>query len=697
MINKRAAPTALPWAVLGLIGVLVVVGVWLALRRPASAVPFSLGVVFYAGSFLCPAPVGAVIASRRPRHPIGWLMLAIGLVSATGGVFDESARQLYAPKPELGGALFLVGDVLSRLVLLLIGLLLLLFPDGRLPSKGWRALVIAGAAAWVLSDITEVFISGPLADYAMSTPPQNPFGIISAAAANQPPGPAFGLSIFVVFFASLLLSIVSVAFRFRRAGPELRLQLKWVALAASLLVAVQVGANVYVATALSFSGWAPPPVGLAQFVASAAMSAAIAIAILRHRLFDIDLVISRAVAYGALAGVITAFYIAVVAGVGGLLAAGSESRLLLAVVATAFVAVAFQPLRTRLERLANRLVFGVRALPYEVLADFTTRLDGRESSLQLLPVIARMLAQGTGCDAATVWLLGNDGEVAASSFPEHQQVTPDSATRSVPLHHAGANLGRLTVVRKSGEALSPTEERLMDGLASQAGLVLHSAGLQDELSRRMIELRQSRRRLVSAQDEASRRLERDLHDGAQQNLVSLRMKLGLAASLARDKPGSLEPLLQEMQSELGDALDSLRNLARGVYPPLLEAEGLKAALRARARQVPISIDVQCGSERYPRELEGAIYFCCSEALQNMTKHSGATRGSVRVWCEEGRMGFEVRDNGRGLDVARAKPGGGLQNIRDRLDVLGGVMDVSSAPGTGACVGGWVPLSTSPKT
>jgi signal transduction histidine kinase len=683
----------LPWAVLGLIGALAVVGVWLALRRPAGAMPFSLGVAIYAASFLCPAPVGALIASRRPRHPIGWLMLAIGLVSATGGVFDESARQFYAPRPELGAALFMVGDVLSRLVLLLIGLLLLIFPDGRLPSKRWRGVVIVGTTAWALSAFTEVFVPSPLADYAMSSPPQNPFGIASVG--NSPP--AIGVSIFIVFFASLLVSIVSVAFRFHRAGPELRLQLKWVALAASLLVAIEVGANVYVATAQSFSGWAPPPVGVAQFVASAAMSAAIAIAILRYRLFDIDLVISRTVAYAALAGVIAAFYIGVVAGVGGLLAAGSESHLLLAVVATAFVAVAFQPLRTRLERLANRLVYGIRAVPYEVLADFTTRLDGRESSLQLLPVMARMLAQGTGSDAATVWLHENGREVAASSFPEHQQVTPDSATRSVLLQHAGANLGLLTVVRRSGEALSPTEERLMDGLASQAGLVLHSAGLQDELSRRMIELRQSRHRLVAAQDEASRRLERDLHDGAQQNLVSLRMKLGLAASLARDKPGSLEPLLQEMQSELGDALDSLRNLARGVYPPLLEAEGLRAALRARARQVPISIDVQCGLERYPRELEGAVYFCCSEALQNLSKHSGATRGSVRVWCEEGRLCFEVGDDGRGLEAARAKLGGGLQNIRDRLDVLGGVMDVSSAPGTGARVAGWVPLSTSPKT
>jgi signal transduction histidine kinase len=686
VINKRAGPTALPWAVLGLIGILVLVDVLLGLNRPPTVVPYGFGFAVYMATFLLPAPVGALIASRRPRHPIGWIMLTIGLASSLEGLFGEISNQVYAPRPQLGAALFFISNALSRAVLLLYGILLLLFPDGRLRSRRWRPVVVVGVVAMTASSALDVIVPGPLTDYAMVTPPQNPFGIPLPDLAQY-----IGLSLFIGLFGFLLLSIVSVALRFRRASPELRLQLKWFALAGSVLVATFVGVNVF--TSSGRVGWAPLAVAVVQLLAAAATALAIAIAILRHRLFDIDLVISRTVAYGALAAVITAFYIGVVAGVGSLLAAGSESRLLLAVVATAFVAVAFQPLRTRLERLANRLVYGVRAVPYEVLADFTTRLDGRQNSLQLLPVMARMLAQGTSSDAATVWLHENGHEVPASSFPEHQHVTADVATRSVLLQHAGANLGRLTVARRSGEALSPTEERLMDGLASQAGLVLHSAGLQDELSRRMIELRQSRHRLVAAQDEARRRLERDLHDGAQQNLVSLRMKLGLAASLARDKPGSLEPLLQEMQSELGDALDSLRNLARGVYPPLLEAEGLKAALRARARQVPISIDVQCGPERYPRELEGAIYFCCSEALQNLSKHSRATRGSVRVWCEGGRLSFEVRDNGRGLDAARSNSGGGLQNIRDRLDVLGGVVDVSSAPGTGTRVAGWVPLST----
>jgi signal transduction histidine kinase len=366
------------------------------------------------------------------------------------------------------------------------------------------------------------------------------------------------------------------------------------------------------------------------------------------------------------------------------------------VFATAAVAAAFQPARTRLERLANRLVYGRRAVPYEVLAEFTSRLDRNQDPVDLLPTMARMLAQGTASDAATVWLGEKDREVAVSSFPQEQLVTPVGATRSVLVEHSGTCLGRLAVLRHSGQPLMPTEERLMDGLALQAGLVLHNAGLQEELRRRLEELRDSRHRLVAAQDEARRRLERDLHDGAQQNLISLRMKLGLAAGMAREKPEALEIHLQEMQGELGEALDSLRTLARGVYPPLLEAEGLRAALRARARQAPLPVEVNCGEDRYPRELEGAVFFCCSEALQNVAKHARAARGSVRVWREEGRLCFEVRDDGRGLDAAASRPGGGLQYLRDRLDVLGGGMEVSSAPGAGVSVTGWLPLTTSAR-
>lgn len=675
------------WSALGLVAALAAVAAGLGVNRPPGFRRFEADTVVFEATFLCAAPVGALIASRRPWHPVGWLMLAISGAAALGGVLAEASRHFSGERPDLQALLFIGSDTLFKGAFLLIGALLLLFPTGRLISPRWRWPLWVAVAAVALATLLEVVDRGPLADYAALQPVPNPFHV----AALDAIGPGLGLALLVVFMGFLVLAAASLAVRFHRGGVELRLQLKWFTLAAALLVASQIAGHVFILVALKGQGWSPLPIQLLELAATAAMAAAIAIAILRHRLFDIELVISRAVAYGALATAIGVFYVAVVGGIGSLLAAGSSSRLVLAVFATAAVAAVFQPVRSRLERLADHLVYGRRAVPYEVLADFTARLDRSPDPVDLLPTMARMLAQGTASDAATVWLREGGAEVPGSSFPPDQIVFPDEATRSAPVEHSGTRLGHLAVLRRSGQALLPTEERLMDGLALQAGLVLHNAGLQEELRRRLEDLRESRHRLVAAQDEARRRLERDLHDGAQQNLIALRMKLGLAAGLARQKPGELEPLLQEMQSELGEALDSLRTLARGVYPPLLEAEGLRAALRARARQVPLPVEVHCGEDRYPRELEGAVYFCCAEALQNVAKHSRAGRGSVRVWREYSRLCFEVRDDGRGLQNVAFRPGSGLQNLRDRLDVLGGGMDVTSVQGSGVSVTGWLPL------
>jgi signal transduction histidine kinase len=256
----------------------------------------------------------------------------------------------------------------------------------------------------------------------------------------------------------------------------------------------------------------------------------------------------------------------------------------------------------------------------------------------------------------------------------------------------GDQLGQLAVRRRSGEPLAPTEERLMDGLALQAGLALRNERLQHELRQRLDELQASRQRLVAVQDEERRRLERDLHDGAQQDLVALRMKLGLAGALARAENSEVAPVLDELQGDLGEALDSLRALARGVYPPLLEAEGLRPALAARARPLPFTVDIRCDSRRYPRELEGAVYFCCSEALQNVVKHAAAARVTIRIWTEPGSLRFEVKDDGRGAGRSELSKGSGLQHIRDRLEALGGCLELDPAPGAGISVRGCLPWS-----
>lgn len=680
----RRWPIVVAWSALCVLAGLVVIENWLALHRPPGSLTLDVDTVFFEAKFQAPALVGALIVSRRPDHPVGWLMLGLGVVAGAGGVLAEASRQLYELHPGFGAVVWMVADTLFKITLLLIGILLLVFPTGHLPSPRWRWLPGTAIVLVGLATIQEFTTPGPISDYITASPPHNPFGSWFVDVFD----PRVGVLLFVGFFGFLLVAAASVVFRFRRAEPEVRLQLKWVMLAASLLVASIVAGNLY--SNVGRDQWAPLPFEVAGLVAALGMMLAIAIAILRHRLFDIDLVISRTVAYVALAAVITVVYVGVVAGLGSLLAMGSSSQLVLAVVATAGIAAAFQPLRTRLEALAHRLVYGDRARPYEVLAEFTARVGASQDVNEALPAMARLLAEGTASDCATVWLRESGDGLPGASWPDDQCVAPASATRIVEVRQGGEVLGRLAVKRASGQQLTPTEERLMDSLAAQAGLVLRNAGLQDALRQRLEDLRASRQRLVSAQAEERRRLERDLHDGAQSDLVSLRMKLGLAEGVALHRPEELQPLLKEMQVEMGEALESLRTLARGVYPPLLESEGLGAALTARARLTPLRVAVQCGSERYQRDVEAAFFFCCSEALQNTVKHAGATRGSIRVWPENGKLYFEVKDDGHGFPT-HATTGGGLQNMRDRLEALAGEMAVSSTATQGTSVTGWLPL------
>ncbi|MGH2661650.1 MAG: sensor histidine kinase [Actinomycetota bacterium] len=237
-----------------------------------------------------------------------------------------------------------------------------------------------------------------------------------------------------------------------------------------------------------------------------------------------------------------------------------------------------------------------------------------------------------------------------------------------------------------GEPFSPAAEGLVRNLATQAGLVLRNVRLIEEL-------RASRQRLVAAQDEERRRLERNIHDGAQQQLVALAVKLRLAETITRKDADKGAGLVAEARGETQDALDNLRDLARGIYPPLLADKGLAAALEAQARKAPVPVEVEPdGVGRYPQEAEAAAYFCVLEALQNVAKYAGASRVTVRLWAENGALVFAVEDDGRGFDPQRTPPGSGLQNMSDRLEALGGGVDVRSSPGEGTVVVGRIPVA-----
>jgi signal transduction histidine kinase len=239
----------------------------------------------------------------------------------------------------------------------------------------------------------------------------------------------------------------------------------------------------------------------------------------------------------------------------------------------------------------------------------------------------------------------------------------------------------------AAEPLRKGGEKLVTDLASQAGLVLRNVRLIEELQ-------ESRRRIVTTQDERARKLERDLHDGAQQQLVAVSVKLGLVEKLTTRDPEKARAILAELKEDAADALDNLRDLARGIYPPLLADKGLEAALEAQARksQLDVRIDAD-GCGRYPQEVEAAVYFCSLEALQNVAKYAMASSARVVLGESEGRLTFAVIDDGSGFDPKAAKPGAGLTNMQDRVEALGGRLEIRSAPGAGTTVVGTIPTES----
>ena len=638
------------------------------------------------------ATVGALLAWKRPANPIGWLLSATGLSYAFAGI---GLLLLQFPGTRAWG------NWLGWMYFLGIGFVifvLLLFPTGSLPSRRWRPVAWAaavGIAAWALGNAfaPTLLSAGP-------PPVRNPVGLAGLA------GHVFQLvggASPALIIGTGAAAIVSLVFRYRRAGTVEREQLKWLVYAAGLIGAAALAV-------LPIEGILGPVSNAANNLENATTSGAVAlvpiaigIAIFRYHLYDIDVVINKTLVYGSLAVFITGVYVAIVVGLGSLAQRGARPSVALSIAATAVVAVAFQPVRERLQHLANRLVYGRRATPYEVLADFAERMVGAYAAEDLLPRMARILAEGTAATRADVWLKGGEEFHDGAAWPADAPPLPPArataadvpaypaADRILPVRHQGEVLGALSVSKRPGEALTPTEDRLLADLAAQVGLVLKNAGLREQLLARLEEIRASRQRLVAAQDAERRRIERNIHDGAQQQLVALAIKLSITESMiGTDTEGERE-LLAELRQDAAGAVEELRDLARGIYPPLLASEGLVTALQAQARKAPIPTSVTAdGVRRYPQDLEAAVYFCVLEALQNVAKYAGATRAEIRLAASGHNLTFEVADDGAGFDPESRGYGTGLQGMADRLQAHGGSLDVRSSPGAGTTIAGRLP-------
>ena len=544
----------------------------------------------------------------------------------------------------------------------------LLFPSGSVSSRRWLYLMRSATAVFVLGVLTTVIGLAPWVETSFADLFDE--GVFWAA----------GTVSFLMMFASVA-TLANLIVRFWRSTGDERLQYRWVTSAFAFWAILLVG-----------FGWFSDSVvfDILYTAALGAIPVSIGIAITKHRLYDIDVVISRTLVYGALAVFIGAVYVGIVVGV-GILVGDPSTDVWLQLAATVVIAIAFQPLRRLLQRVANRVVYGKRATPYEVLSSFSQGISAVDPTV--LTQVARSLAEGTTADAASIWVGPGDDAHRIASWPRDRLEHQGHSTVSTPVKHAGDDLGKVVLEIPPGQPFPITDERLVEQVASGLGLALRNLQLTEDLADQVDQLRESRRRVVALQDQTRRLLERDLHDGAQQRLVALKIKIGLAGTMAsKEELTDVQKILDEVREETDLTIDSLRNLARGIYPPLLEAEGLGAALSAQLRRVAIPVTVQAaGIGRYPEEIEATFYFCVLEAVQNAVKHARSKSVLVTVREDGGQLVFEVRDDGVGFDVETARGGQGLINMADRLDAVEGAMEVESGRGRGTVVTGNVPI------
>ncbi len=532
----------------------------------------------------------------------------------------------------------------------------------------------------------------------------------------------------VAFFAVVGASVFAA--RYLKAGTGDRRRLKWLgwsATAAAGISVVVVGLHVLV-------DW-PTHVGEVAAAVTALLPLSLLLAKSKRFAPAIDPLLARSISLAGLTAVVVAVYLAIVLGLGRVPHKSERTLLVLSMIAAAVAALLYLPTHSRLNGFAKRLVYGGRQAPDEVLRNFGSRMSRSIPLDELLLQMVESLRKTLALTSAEVWAASGEKLERAVSDPDRarprvplssaEEATvaragvsgpawvkiwlPDllagresSIVRLAPITHSGELLGTIVVERpEDAEQFTAEEERTLTELARQVGLTLHNVRLDsalqaslDEVRRQADALQASRGRIVASADQARRKIERNLHDGVQQHLVALAVKVRLARQLAEKDPVKSDQLLQELGGDLEDALQELRDLAHGIYPPLLADKGLPEALASAARRSTLPVQVRAEEiARYSQELEAAIYFCCLEALQNAGKYAGEeAQVTIRIWEEAGGLLFEVADDGAGFDVKKMGVGAGFTNMNDRLGAIGGTLRVESAPGRGTKILGTIPLA-----
>lgn len=556
--------------------------------------------------------VAVLIRWYRPDDRGAWL---ISMVLVTFGAgFPNTLDALSEVHP----GLVLPGGVIGQAGFVGFTLLLYLFPDGRFVPRWTRWTAVAFAGALVLADISD--------------------------AAMLAAGPVWFTTCFwLVIVGSLVAAPV---IRYRRASLAQRQQLKWVLVGVSAAIVTFLVLAV-LPSVIGALGTAGVAAVVYELVGVGVLSAAllmvpvtIGIAVLRHRLFDIDLVLSRTLTYVALSVAVLAVYVLVVGGMGALLSGRAGG--VLSVLATGLVAALIMPLRTRLQRGVNRLVYGERDDPYAVLARLGDRLEASLDTGAVLPAVVDTVGSALKLPYVAVELAGTGGAAAVWG-------TPGAIVVRRPLTHAREAVGELLASPRSGqEGFSRADLRLLDDLARQAGAATHAVALTADLAR-------ARERLVTAREEERRRLRRDLHDGLGPQLSSQALTIDAVRATMRCDPETADALLIDLKAQAREAVTDIRRLVHGLRPPALDSLGLVGALRESAARcgadgLTVEVNVPGSLPPLSAAVEVASYRIAQEALANVVRHAQARRCFVRLSAEPSVLRLEIRDDGHGIGV-----------------------------------------------
>jgi signal transduction histidine kinase len=642
---------------------------------PAGELPQTIPVLLYLPAFLAFPIVGAIIVSRRPAHPIGWIFSAAGALGAAGLFADGYWRYVLVVHPgalPFGVLMLWVTRWVYPLNFGLVLLALLLFPTGRLPAPRWRILAGLGIIGIILNVASQAFKPGPMVG---DVPVENPFGFGRAAGLlDLLETGSLGL---------IMLSLVAVAgsiiVRLRRARGVERQQIKWLAYAAGLM-AVSFVVSFTPQPEIARAGFSVGVLGWGLIPISTGL------AILRYRLWEIDPIINRTLVYGALTASIIVIYVLVVGYLGTLF--NARGNLAISLIATGLVAVLFQPLRAYLQRAVNRLMYGERDDPYAVLSRLGQRFEATLAAEAVLPTLVETVQEALKLPYVAVALKQADGFVVGA-----EAGAPVDNPLLLPLVYQNEQMGQLVLgPRSPGEVFSSADRRLLDDLARQAGIAVHGVRLTADVQL-------SRERLVTAREEERRRLRRDLHDGLGPTLASLIMKVDTAQTLVLQDPQTGVALLAEVQAQMKATINNVRRLVYGLRPPVLDQFGLLGAIREHALHIAqpdgpvVEIDAP---EPYPGALRGlpaavevAAYYIVVEALTNVVRHAHAQHCSVRLKLDRS-LSLEIVDDGRGLP-AQLQAGVGFQSMRERAAELGGICIVEGMQPHGTRVQAQLPL------